>query len=132
MSKFLTIVEENLPLTDIDVKTEAKRDLEKFFYSVIDLMKQSGRKEEVNISAKTFRDEVVVTLPNGKVIELEIKSVRLPKQEEQEDVVDKLVSFKIDPERDLKLDPRVRDARERIVNATQRIATKFQTAAEKI
>lgn len=122
MSKFLTVIEENLPLTDIDTKTEAKRELQRLLLS-----------KNINSTAKVFRDELSIVLPNGKVVELEIKSVALPKQEEQEDqVTPKVVKALASLKNDAEYDPRFVAAKQKMIGAAQKVADKFSTTVDKI
>lgn len=74
MSKFLQIIEEAIPKVDIDAITEAKRSLQRM------LMKLN-----VSVQAKVFQDILLVTLPDMRVVELEVKGISSPKEEEAED-----------------------------------------------
>lgn len=74
MSKFLNLVESNLPKDDIDAKTDAKRTLQR-------MLLDKGIKAE----GRVFKDIITVLLPDGRRVELEIKSVQQTSQEEAED-----------------------------------------------
>ena len=118
MSKFLTVIEENLPLTDIDSKIEAKRELQRFLQG-----------KDISVSAKVFRDEMSISLPNGKVVQLEIKGVILPKQEDQEDQVIKgLASLN---KKDTEYDPRFVQAKQKVVDAAQKVVDGITKATTK-
>lgn len=74
MSKFLELVESNIPDTDIDIKTDAKR-------SLVKNLSRLG----VKVEAKVFKDVIAILLPDGRRVELEIKSVEKTSEEEAED-----------------------------------------------
>ena len=63
-NKFLDIVEENTPGDDYDHKVDAKR-------YITNILKNAGYKAEY----KTFRDEITMTLGDGRVVVLEVKNV---------------------------------------------------------
>lgn len=79
MSKFLDIVEGNMPEGDIDATMKAKRDLQQFFAS-----------KGIQAIAKTFRDEITIHL-DGSIVTIAIKAVQKvdntadSKEEEAED-----------------------------------------------
>lgn len=77
MSKFLEIVESNNPKVDIDAITEAKRSLQRL------LMKL-----DIPVQAKIFQDILLITLPDMRVVELEVKGISSPKEEEAENPVE--------------------------------------------
>jgi len=74
MSKFLQIIEEAIPAVDIDAITEAKRSLQRMLMNL-----------KVPVQAKVFQDILFVTLPDKRVVELEVKGISNPKEEEAED-----------------------------------------------
>ena len=74
MSKFLQIIEEAIPAVDIDAITEAKRSLQRMLMNL-----------KVPVQAKVFQDILLVTLPDMRVVELEVKGISDPKEEEAED-----------------------------------------------
>ena len=73
MSKFLNIVENNLPPQDLDKKREALRELQQLFAS-----------KNIKSSLKTFRDIVTITV-GDKIIDLELKNISSTSEEEAED-----------------------------------------------
>lgn len=75
MDKFLNIVEQSLPQDDIEVKIEAKRALQRYLMG-----------KDIKVQAKVFKDEVFITLNDGRVVQLEVKGITKPKQEEAEDM----------------------------------------------
>ena len=83
MSKFLEIVENNNPEVDLDSITEVKRELQRMLI-------------KMGISAKaSFTNNILyVTLPDKRVVELEVKNVKAAREEEAEDptAVSSLVS----------------------------------------
>jgi hypothetical protein len=74
MSKFLEIVEGNTPDVDLDSLIDAKRTLQRMLIKL-----------GVEVEAKVFKDILLVKLPDGRTVELEIKSVTKPSEEEAED-----------------------------------------------
>ena len=74
MSKFLEIVEGNTPETDIDTITDAKRTLQRMLINL-----------GVKVDAKIFEDVLIIKLPDGRSVKLEIKNVTKPTEEEAED-----------------------------------------------
>lgn len=74
MSKFLEIVESNNPEVDLDSIIEAKRGLQRMLIKL-----------GVSVQAKIFKDVLFVTLTDGRIVELEVKGVTAPREEEAED-----------------------------------------------
>jgi len=77
MSKFLELVEENNPEKDIDALTDAKRSLERLLLQ-----------NKITAEAKKWHDILTVTLPDKRVVTLEVKDVQHP-VEDQEVTIDK-------------------------------------------
>ena len=63
MSKFLNLVENNLPPQDLDKNREVIQELQRFFAS-----------KGIRSTPKTFKDVITITL-GGKLIDLELKHV---------------------------------------------------------
>jgi hypothetical protein len=72
MSKFLNIVEDNTPESDIDIKTAAKRHLQRMLMDC-----------DIKVKAPTFKDILYVELTDGRVVELEVKKVVNKSSEEE-------------------------------------------------
>ena len=124
MSKFLTIVEGNLPEQDIDKLTSAKRELQRLFNT-----------KGIKCSAKTFKDIICINV-GGKVVELEIKNVRETASEDAEDrtSVDAVTAIANMPDqkpgRPLGNSSRkLYKARDTIANAAVKVADRFNKAA---
>ena len=75
MSKFLNLVENNLPPQDLDKNREVIQELQRLFDS-----------KGIKATPKTFRDIITITLGN-KLIDLELKHVSEKIGEEDEDVL---------------------------------------------
>ena len=73
MNKFLELVEESNPEQDIDALTDAKRSLQRLLL-----------KSKIEAYGKAFEDILSVRLGDGRVVELEVKDVQHP-VEDQED-----------------------------------------------
>lgn len=74
MSKFLEIVENNNPEIDLDSITAAKRELQRMLIG------------QGIIAKASFSDNnLIVVLPDKRVIKLEVKDVKKPGEEEAED-----------------------------------------------
>ena len=74
MSKFLEIVEGNTPDVDLDSLINAKRSLQRMLIKL-----------GVEVEAKIFKDILLIKLPDGRTVELEVKSVKKAAEEEAED-----------------------------------------------
>ena len=72
MSKFLEAVEDNIPERDLDKITDAKRALQRFLLS-----------KDINVKVKTFRDDVMIELEDGRIVKLEVRDI-IDKVEDQE------------------------------------------------
>ena len=78
MSKFLNIVENNLPPQDLDKNREVLRNLQQLF-----------NKAGIISSLKTFSDIVTITV-GDKIIDLELKNISPRSEEEAEDYAAKI------------------------------------------
>jgi hypothetical protein len=75
MNKFLELVEENNPEKDIDALTDAKRSLQRLLL-----------KSKIEAHGKAFEDILRVRLDDGRVVELEVKDVQHPVEDQEDDV----------------------------------------------
>tara|TARA_R110002033_G_scaffold121519_4_gene164482 strand:- start:87 stop:443 length:357 start_codon:yes stop_codon:yes gene_type:complete len=75
MKKFLELVEENNPEKDIDAITDAKRSLQRLLM-----------KSKIEAHGKAFEDILRVRLDDGRVVELEVKDVQHPVEDQEDDV----------------------------------------------
>ena len=116
MSKFLNIVENNLPPQDLDKKREALRELQQLFAS-----------KDITSSLKTFSDVVTITI-GDKIINLELKNIskKIGEEDGEDDVVSGILNT--DPLR-LKRNPVALKARNDITAAVAKVAKKITTAA---
>jgi len=64
MSKFLEAIENNIPEKDLDKITVAKRALQRFLLS-----------KDINVKVKTFRDDVMIELEDGRMVKLEVQDI---------------------------------------------------------
>lgn len=76
MSKFLKIIENTSPEADLDAIIAAKRGLQKMLIGL-----------GVAVTSRVFKDILYITLPDKRIVELEIKGVSSPKEEEEDDQV---------------------------------------------
>ena len=72
MKKFLELVEENDPEKDIDALTDAKRSLQRLLM-----------KSKIEAHGKAFEDILRVRLDDGRVVELEVKDVQHPVEDDE-------------------------------------------------
>ena len=72
MKKFLELVEENNPEKDIDALTDAKRSLQRLLM-----------KSKIEAHGKAFEDILRVRLDDGRVVELEVKDVQHPVEDDE-------------------------------------------------
>ena len=72
MKKFLELVEENNPEKDIDALTDAKRSLQRLLM-----------KSKIEAHGKAFEDILRVRLDDGRVVELEVKDVQHPVEDQE-------------------------------------------------
>ena len=74
MNKFLELVEENNPEQDIDALTDAKRSLQRLLL-----------KSKIEAYGKAFEDILSVRLDDGRVVQLEVKDVQHPVEDQEDD-----------------------------------------------
>ena len=74
MSKFLNLVEDHRPEKDIDELTDAKRSLQRLLL-----------KNKIEAHGIAFQDILRVRLDDGRVVELEVKDVQRPEDNEMLD-----------------------------------------------
>ena len=72
MNKFLELVEENSPEQDIDALTDAKRSLQRLLMN-----------RKIEAHGKAFEDILSVRLDDGRVVELEVKNVQHPVEDQE-------------------------------------------------
>ena len=77
MNKFLELVEENNPEKDIDALTDAKRSLQRLLM-----------KSKIEAYGRAFEDILSVRLDDGRVVELEVKDVQHPIEDQEEELSD--------------------------------------------
>lgn len=118
MSKFLNIVENNLPPQDLDKKREILRELQQLLAS-----------KDITSSLKTFSDIVTITV-GDKIIDLELKNIskKIGEEDGEDDVISGILNT--DPLR-LKRNPEALKARNDITTAVTKVAKKITTAANK-
>ena len=120
MSKFLELVEENNPVKDIDALTDAKRSLQRLLL-----------KGKIEAHGKAFEDILRVRLDDGRVVELEVKDVQQP-VEDQETTLDASVRAAADqgdPEA-TELVNKQDEANEMRAEVVQKINKAYQSAIE--
>jgi hypothetical protein len=80
MSKFLKLIESNLPEVNIDLEMRTKRELQRFLI-------------QHNISAvgRTFKNQIDIKLPSGAVVSLAITGVKQPEENQEEEVISPLI-----------------------------------------
>lgn len=114
MSKFLDIVEGNMPEGDIDATMKAKRDLQQFFAS-----------KGIQAIAKTFRDEIVLHLDNS-IITIAIKAVQKidrSAEDTEEDGEDDLIAGLLNTnDEHLKRNPAALNAKKQLTNIIVKVA----------
>ena len=74
MSKFLNLVENNLPPQDLDKNREAIQELQRLFAS-----------KDIKSTPKTFRDVITIAV-GGKLIDLELKHISYEEEAEDKDI----------------------------------------------
>lgn len=128
MSKFLEIVEGNTPETDIDSITDAKRTLQRMLIKL-----------GISVDAKIFEDILLIKLPDGRSVKLEIKSVTKPTEEEAEDpnsVISAIGAIAGIPDQSLAkqaLSPTARKlggAKRKMADAADKLADQFKQKVE--
>jgi len=85
MSKFLEAVENNIPEKDLDKITDAKRALQRFLLS-----------KDINVKVKTFRDDVMIELEDGRIVKLEVRDIT--DSVEDQEVVSGVGEYNVDDE----------------------------------
>jgi len=75
MNKFLELVEESNPEKDIDALTDAKRSLQRLLM-----------KSKIEAYGRAFEDILSVRLDDGRVVELEVKDVQHPVEDQEDDL----------------------------------------------
>lgn len=114
MSKFLDIVEGNMPEGDIDATMKAKRDLQQFFAS-----------KGIQAIAKTFRDEIVLHLDDS-IITIAIKAVQKidrSAEDTEEDGEDDLIAGLLNTnDEHLKRNPAALNAKKQLTNIIVKVA----------
>jgi len=72
MNRFLELVEESNPEKDIDALTDAKRSLQRLLM-----------KSKIEAYGRAFEDILSVRLDDGRVVELEVKDVQHPVEDQE-------------------------------------------------
>ena len=81
MNRFLELVEESNPEKDIDALTDAKRSLQRLLM-----------KSKIEAHGKAFEDILRVRLDDGRVVELEVKDVQHPVEDQEDNLnVDEVI-----------------------------------------
>ena len=75
MNRFLELVEESNPEKDIDALTDAKRSLQRLLM-----------KSKIEAHGKAFEDILRVRLDDGRVVELEVKDVQHPVEDQEGEI----------------------------------------------
>jgi len=124
MSKFLQIIEEAIPAVDIDAITEAKRSLQRMLMNL-----------KVPVQAKVFQDILFVTLPDKRVVELEVKGISNSKEEEAEDPTKVIAAIASIPDQGFgkqlmsSTSRKLQAAKRNMAAAAEKIASDFKKAA---
>ena len=116
MSRFLNIVENNLPNQDIDENRANLRELQ-----------QALSSKGIKSIPKTFKDVISIQVGN-KMMDLELKSVYAVSEEEAEDSVIGILGV---PNEKLKQSPKALSAKGKIEGAVSKMADKLAIAASK-
>ena len=82
MNRFLELVEESNPEKDIDALTDAKRSLQRLLI-----------KSKIETHGKAFEDILSVRLDDGRVVELEVKDVQHPVEDDEGNIKDSVESI---------------------------------------
>ena len=126
MNKFLELVEENNPEKDIDALTDAKRSLQRLLM-----------KSKIETHGRAFEDILSVRLDDGRVVELEVKDVQHPIEDDEslKDSVGAITAIAGLPDQGImggaltKTGRRLKRAKQTMASAAEKIAKKFDTAA---
>ena len=84
MNRFLELVEENNPEKDIDA-TDAKRSLQRLLM-----------KSKIEAYGKAFEDILSIRLDDGRVVELEVKDVQHPVEDQEVEIDQGSGKFSVD------------------------------------
>jgi hypothetical protein len=115
MSKFLNLVENNLPPQDLDKNREVIQELQRLFAS-----------KGITSTPKTFKDIITITV-GGKTVDLELKHVssRVGEEDGEDDVFAGVLA--VDPKK-LSKNPPMAKAKKDIETGITNIAKKITTA----
>jgi len=117
MSKFLNLVENNLPPHDLDSNRAAIQELQQLFSS-----------KGITSVPKTFRDIITITVGNKK-IDLELKGVINSSEEDgEDDVIAGLLNTNDDH---LKNNQQALGAKKKLTNAVVKVANDVSNAVSK-
>lgn len=114
MSKFLNLVENNLPPQDLDKNREVLRELQQLF-----------SKAGITSSLKTFKDIVTITMGN-KSIDLQLSRVTGNTEEEAED--DVITGLLNTNDANLKNNAAALGAKKKLTNAVVKVANNVTNA----
>jgi formate-dependent nitrite reductase cytochrome c552 subunit len=114
MSKFLNLVENNLPPQDLDKNREVIQELQRLFAS-----------KGITSTPKTFKDIITITI-GGKTVDLELKHVSERIGEEDEDVVASVIGM--DPKK-LTKNPPMAKAKKDIETGITNMANTLKASA---
>ena len=126
MSKFLNLVEDHKPEKDIDKLTDGKRSLQRLLL-----------KNKIEAHGVAFQDIIRVRLDDGRVVELEVKDVQHPEDNEMKDSVEAINAIASLPDQGLaagmltKTGRNLKKAKKTMSDAALKIAKKFEKAAGK-
>jgi len=128
MSKFLEIVESTNPEIDLDSITAAKRELQRMLI-----------KAGIIAKASFSSNDLLIILPDKRVIELEVKNVKAAREEEAEDptlnTVNAIKALTSLPDPGMKgfvpgtTSNKLRQAKDAMVNGLVKTANKFAANA---
>lgn len=116
MSRFLNIVENNLPNQNIDENRANLRELQ-----------QALSEKGIKSIPKTFKDVISIQVGN-KMMDLELKNVYAVSEEEAEDGVISILGV---PDEKLKQSPPILGAKKKVEGAFIKIADNFAKTAAK-
>ena len=126
MSKFLNLVENNLPPQDLDKNREVIQELQRLFAS-----------KGIKSTPKTFKDVITITV-GGKSVDLELKHITQSTEEEAEDpsaTINAITAIAGLPDQGMKgfvpgtTASKLQTAKRTMADAAVKIATKFKNAA---
>lgn len=116
MSRFLNIVENNLPNQNIDENRANLRELQ-----------QALSEKGIKSIPKTFKDVISIQVGN-RMMDLELKNVYATSEEEAEDSVIGILGV---PNERLKQSPKALSAKNKVEGAVSKMADKLAMAAAK-